>query len=523
MQLIQNGPDIPEHLLQAHEAGRVVFFCGAGVSYPAGLPSFKVLVERVLEKLGTQFSPSQASAFKRELYDTVFGLFEGTFVGQRERVRRAVAEVLQPNLTLPDALATHDALLTLSLTRERRQRLVTTNFDRLFEEVKKRSNLSYRSYGAPQLPVPKNRWDGVVYLHGVLSENPSVADLDCLVLSSGDFGLAYLTERWAARFVSELFRSLTVCFVGYSINDPVLRYMMDALAADRLLGESTPDVFAFGSYSARKRGGLEAATVEWLAKNVTPILYRDDKHHQYLHLTLREWARVYRDGVLGKESIVTRYARAKPVRSTKEDDFTGRVLWALSDRGGLPAKRFAELEHLPSLDWLEPMSEMRYRHDDLDQFGVRANREPDDTLKFSMVARPSLYILSAHMRLVRHFGEREGKLDDVMSWLAVWLARHINNPKLLLWVAAHGPHLHRQFAWQLQRALKTFAVSPAMARLWRLVLAGRLYDLARSADLYTWRGHLMEFDYAPARRMELVRHLSPRLRLSRPFLGSRGA
>jgi hypothetical protein len=26
-----------------------------------------------------------------------------------------------------------------------------------------------------------------------------------------------------------------VCFVGYSINDPVLRYMMDALAADRML------------------------------------------------------------------------------------------------------------------------------------------------------------------------------------------------------------------------------------------------------------------------------------------------
>ena len=517
MQLIQKGPDIPEHLLQAHEAGQVVFFCGAGISYPADLPGFKVLVERVLEKLGTEFSPSQASAFNRELYDTVFGLFEGSVVGQRERVRRAVAEVLQPNLALPDALTTHEALLTLSLTRDRRQRLVTTNFDRLFEEVKKRNNLSYRSYRAPQLPVPKNRWDGLVYLHGILSENPTAADLDSLVLSSGDFGLAYLTERWAARFVSELFRSLTVCFVGYSINDPVLRYTMDALAADRLLGESTPEVFVFGSYSPRKRGGLETATAEWAAKNVTPILYRDDKHHYYLHQTLREWARVYRDGVLGKESIVTWYARAKPMRSTREDDFTGRVLWALSDRGGLPAKRFAEFEPLPSLDWLEPMSEMRYGHDDLDQFGVRANRQPDDKLKFSIIARPSPYTLSAHMRLVGHFGGREGKLDNVMSPLAVWLARHINNPKLLLWVAANGPHLHAQFARQLQHALNKFAVSPAMACLWRLVLAGRLYDLARSADAYTWRDHLMAFGYMPARRMELVRLLGPRVKLSRPF------
>lgn len=39
---IVNGPDIPESLLEAHEEGRIVFFCGAGISYPAGLPGFKV-------------------------------------------------------------------------------------------------------------------------------------------------------------------------------------------------------------------------------------------------------------------------------------------------------------------------------------------------------------------------------------------------------------------------------------------------------------------------------------------------
>ena len=34
MQFITHGPDIPDALLQAHEEGRVVFFCGAGISYP---------------------------------------------------------------------------------------------------------------------------------------------------------------------------------------------------------------------------------------------------------------------------------------------------------------------------------------------------------------------------------------------------------------------------------------------------------------------------------------------------------
>ena len=43
MQFIANGPEIPNALLQAHEEGRVVFFCGAGISYPADLPGFKEL------------------------------------------------------------------------------------------------------------------------------------------------------------------------------------------------------------------------------------------------------------------------------------------------------------------------------------------------------------------------------------------------------------------------------------------------------------------------------------------------
>jgi len=210
--------------------------------------------------------------------------------------------------------------------------------------------------------------DGLVYLHGLLPATATAGDLDRLVVSSGDFGLAYLTERWAARFVSELFRNFTVCFVGYSINDPVLRYMMDALAADRLLGESPPEMFAFGSYS---RGKEVDRASEWKAKNVTPILYREHQHHAYLHKTLRAWANTYRDGVRGKERIVVECAIARPLASTKQDDFVGRMLWALSDPGGLPAKRFAELDPVPSLDWLEPLSQELYRHADLGDSAFR--------------------------------------------------------------------------------------------------------------------------------------------------------
>jgi hypothetical protein len=41
----------------------------------------------------------------------------------------------------------------------------------------------------------------------LLPEKPDDTALNRLVVTSGDFGLAYLTERWAARFVSELFHN----------------------------------------------------------------------------------------------------------------------------------------------------------------------------------------------------------------------------------------------------------------------------------------------------------------------------
>jgi hypothetical protein len=39
---------------------------------------------------------------------------------------------------------------------------------------------------------------------------PYEAGLDTVVITSGDFGLAYLNGRWAARSVSELFRNYVV-------------------------------------------------------------------------------------------------------------------------------------------------------------------------------------------------------------------------------------------------------------------------------------------------------------------------
>lgn len=513
MQFIINGPDIPNALLQAHEEGRVVFFCGAGISYPAGLPGFKGLVEQIYQLNGTELSDIEREAFNRGQFDATLDLLERRLPGQRLAVRRALATALKPNLRRKGSNDTQAALLCLSRSREGTIRLVTTNFDRIFHVAAKRTRQAFQTYAAPMLPIPKNsRWNGVVYLHGLLPKNQDDTILNRLVVTSGDFGLAYLTERWVARFVSELFRNYVICFVGYSINDPVLRYMMDALAADRMLGEATPQAWALGDCEP---GTEHRKTIEWEAKGVTPILYNvptGSYDHSAMHQTLHAWAETYRDGVQGKEAIVVKHALTRPQESTQQDDFVGRMLWALSGKSGLPAKCFADFNPAPSLDWLlEAFSDERFQHSDLSRFGVPPHDEVDTKRRFSLIRRPAPYDRGPPM-LLASGGITGSQWDDVMFHLARWLVRHLGDPRLVIWIAERGGQLHDRWPWLIEHELDRFASlereektseldeirlhapmaipGPLMRTLWRLLLSGRVKSPWYDPDLYRWKGRL---------------------------------
>lgn len=540
MQFITDGPDIPDALLQAHEEGRVVFFCGAGVAYPAGLPGFGGLVEDIYRLNGTEFSDIESAAFSRGQFDATLDLLERRLPGQRLAVRRALAQALKPKLRRKGATDSQAALLRLARSREGALRLVTTNFDRVFHVAAKRTGQAFQTYAAPMLPVPKNsRWNGLVYLHGLLPEKLDDTALNRLVVTSGDFGLAYLTERWAARFVSELFRNYVVCFVGYSINDPVLRYMMDALAADRMLGEVTPQAWALGDCEP---GQESRKTIEWEAKGVTPILYSvpaTSYDHSALHKTLHAWADTYRDGVQGKEAIVVKHALARPQGSTQSDNFVGRMLWALSDKSGLPAKRFADFNPAPSLDWLlESFADERFGHGDLARFDVTPREDTDSKLRFSLIRRPAPYDRAQPMSLASG-GVTGTQWDDVMFELARWLVRHLNDVRLLIWIAERGGKLHDRWLWLIEFELDRFASlerdgntseldeirlhspeaipGPLMRTLWHLLLSGRVKSPWHDPDLYRWKGRLKREGLTTPLRLELRDLLAPQITLKKPF------
>ncbi|MBF0131905.1 MAG: SIR2 family protein [Magnetococcales bacterium] len=546
MKFFNHGPDIPELLLREHESGRVVFFCGAGISVPAGLPGFQGLVDAIYRRVGTTRTPEEDAAYSQDQFGATLDLLERRLPGKRLAVRRALVQALSPKLRRKGATDTHAALLRLAHSREGTLRLVTTNFDRVFHTAAKRTDQAFQEYAAPMLPIPKNsRWNGLVYLHGLLPKKADDTALNRLVVTSGDFGLAYLTERWAARFVGELFRNYVVCFVGYGINDPVLRYMMDALAADRMLGEVTPQAWALGDCEPEQK---RRKVIEWEAKGVTPILYEvpvGGHDHSSLHKTLHAWAETYHDGVLGKEHIVVSYALARPSASTQQDDFVGRMLWALSDKSGLPAQRFAYFNPVPSLDWLlDAFSDERYQHSDLARFGVTPRDAVDAKLRFSLIRRPAPYDRSSPMLLAS--GNITGsRWDKVMEHLARWLVRHLDDPRLVIWIAQRGGQLHDRWSWLIDDELNRFASlerdnktveldeirshapkaipSPLMRTLWGLLLSGRVRSPQGYDDLllYRWRNRLTREGLTTTLRLELRELLTPKVLLKERSLWDR--
>jgi hypothetical protein len=487
-----DAPDIPERFLQDHEDGRVVFFCGAGISYPAGLPGFGELVEQVYENISFQpRSQIQQVAFKNHQYDVAISLLESEISGGR--VRKQIAEILSSPTINEKTTIMHKSLLTLSKNRYGKLRLVTTNFDRIFEHVIQENGIARDSFVAPALPIANEEWDGLIYLHGLLRGESESKESESIIISSGDFGQAYLIDRWAARFLGQLFRKFTVCFIGYSLEDPVVRYMTDALAAARLLDENLPEMFAFCGYKVSNKDEI---VNKWKSKGVTPIPYNQKRNHKLLQESLKGWSSTYQEGWQGKIGVVRSLIGTKPPPSTVEDDTVRKLIWALSDPTGKPAEFFANATPVFDLAWLFAFCEKKYSSGDIAIFGVHKACERKFEAEYSFLERPyNDEQLPPTMALVgSNFSWIEN--DKVMDQIGCWLVRHLNNPALIIWVCECGGVLHPRFRSLIIGQLNHFAEledsgqtdkleeihseSPDgipdddMLSLWELALSGKL-------------------------------------------------
>ncbi len=496
MRFFPSGPNFPDELLEARDAGNVVFFCGAGLSSPA-LPGFSGLAEQVISEFGPPPGSKlrDGTALSAPL-DQVFNLLH------EEHGAAAVEHVVNTILKDKAAIAPteqHSIVLRLSRSAGRKLQLVTTNFDRLFQKARKGINCHI----APGLPdlASGEPLEGLVYLHGRMPTQRSdgIKRLN-FVLSSADFGRAYLADGWATRFVRELLQRYVIVLLGYSASDPPISYLLQGL---RARADKTPArIFAFDS------GPDDEVQARWRDRGVGVLSY-DNSDHSYAGLwdSLRAWADRADDPGAWRQSIVT-MAQTNP-RDLLPDQ-RGRVASLVrSDRG---AKLFSETVPSPPAEWLcvfdryvrygsprsmpgtegeiEPLPEYKLDDDPLRPAGEPwRTDEVNDDLLLSAVRSGAL------ARLGSFRGRQTVVLPDRLFSLANWITRTLNEPASAWWAAGHGTLHERlldQIEWQMGRP--NGDLSNRALKIWSLLVEAfrhspfdnRWYEFERMLNRTGW-------------------------------------
>ena len=207
--------EFPDEVLDALRKRKLVIFAGAGVSMdePANLKGFGDFAREIARGSGETKSINETE-----------DQFLGRLQYRKNKVHERAARILSQNDPQPTGLH-YDLLKVFSDSRH--VRMVTTNFDTLFEQAAEDVlDSTVKVYDVPALPLGSD-FEGIVHVHG------SICEPNNMVLTDADFGRAYIVESWASRFLAELFESFTVLFVGYSYNDVVMKYLTRSLTPSR--------------------------------------------------------------------------------------------------------------------------------------------------------------------------------------------------------------------------------------------------------------------------------------------------
>ena len=193
LRISENGPEFPGDLVDSVLAGEVVFLCGAGISAPQ-IPDFKRLVERTYEILAIERTESEQGAFDQRRFEEVLGSLSRR-LSDSDAMIRTVAGLL----TVPEhpILDQHRTILRLSRDLDNRISVVTTNFETLLEravpEVKPKETPRDISFTGQALPAPGSpSFSGIIHIHGRLADTELGLGATPLVLTSVDYGDAYM-------------------------------------------------------------------------------------------------------------------------------------------------------------------------------------------------------------------------------------------------------------------------------------------------------------------------------------------
>ena len=193
---------------------------------------------------------------------------------------------------------------------------------------------------SPALPYGR-RFQGIVHIHGSVNEPAE------MVLTSQDFGRAYLTEGdgWARRFLVDLFASHTILFVGYSHNDTIMTYLTPSMPR----GGDAQRYALIGDHRDEEK--------HWSNMGVEPITFPQEHQDDYVGLDegVSGLADYIQRGILDWQQQITRIASGPP---PLDEESAGVVEHALNEPDYAYTRFFVEAAESP--EWIAWLNNRNY-------------------------------------------------------------------------------------------------------------------------------------------------------------------
>ncbi|ARD28234.1 SIR2 family protein [Acinetobacter lactucae] len=491
MRFTKTGPNIPNELIEAQKKGELLFFCGAGVSVPAGLPTFYCLTKQVAERLHAL--DDENSEISKLLFNYQF---DRTFTALKRTYGNEIVDSIllsELKLTKTPLLTNHENLLKLSINEEKKPFLITTNFDLLFEKVDKRT----KAFIPPYLPdlQSKDPLSGIVYLHGKWID-PQKNEPNNLIISSQDFGSAYLSHGWATRFLSNLLTRRTVVLIGYSGDDTLVRYLLEGLNSENVNNKNR--IYAF------ERGEQSKIDKKWSQLGAVGISYPD---HDDLWNTIAEWAKYAGDEDKWKQHIFE-LSQKKP---KDLDAFErGQVTNFISTQKG--ANKFQLFEPSPSAEWMYVFDKHirlgkykkvkdetgnEYLFDPIDLYGIDtdpirseielAPRHLQNDIGEDFIDNITIDTSSNLRERISNLRYKNVfEINSRVTSLIRWFVKVIEQPAAIWWIANQST-LHPSMIREIEERISNGSVSftdNQLTFLKRIILGHKLLERQPTIDWY---------------------------------------
>lgn len=266
-----------KNLQETYNNGNLTLFCGAGISYDAGIPTWNTLLKSLLKAVydGNHDIPDidtrLANLFQKRINVSplILAQYLKTLLGKK--FTSTVRDTLYKDCS--DLSKTVDSISELSRQKRNRKPLkaiITFNFDDLIEEKLTKDKIDHKSIFSEgerfkEVEIP------IYHPHGFLPRKKILNNKNEIVFSEDAYHSQFIDAfSWGNLVQLNHLNNSTCLFIGISLTDPNMRRLLDVSIRKNGKGEKN-------HYIIKKRYKIEelypeSEQIKTVDKKVIPVL-----------------------------------------------------------------------------------------------------------------------------------------------------------------------------------------------------------------------------------------------------------